>query len=396
MKPTVEGRVEGGMEGGMGMFMGDPSRSGASPYDGADSNDVAAYPTIDWHVKTGSRIFASPVFVPSSTDDVRQGRLYVGSLDGTFLALNLNGETLWRFSGEHKFYSTAAVDRTGKTGEQSVYVGDHGGNLYSFSTDGSLRWQRTLPGPIDAPILLDGQGNVYVLSDGLHRFSREGVHQFHAPIEGELPGAPAWHPLGFVVFGTVAGELIAVNPDGMVRFRTPTGSSISGGVSVDAHNRMYVGTARGELQVYGSNGVLLWSFATGGEIRATPSLLEDGTAVVGSYDGHVYAVAQDGTLRWKSKRLGRIRSSARIGKGGTLFVGSQDDHVYALRSSDGFIVWRIHVGHDVDSTATLGPLNDVYFGSDSGHIYRVVTHRPTAGDGTTGVPGMNRTGSTSP
>ncbi|MDH3727191.1 MAG: PQQ-binding-like beta-propeller repeat protein, partial [Myxococcales bacterium] len=78
-------------------FMGDAAHTGRS-----ENRGPAASPTSLWTYKTGARVFASPV-------TGHDGTIYVGSLDGQFVALNPDGTLKWRYAAGQKIYPTALV-----------------------------------------------------------------------------------------------------------------------------------------------------------------------------------------------------------------------------------------------------------------------------------------------
>jgi len=75
------------------------------------------------------------------------GRIYVGSYDGTVHALNADGEVLWQYQTGGKIVSSIAlVEGTEKT----LYVGSGDGSLYALSQAGTLRWSTSTGSGIGA------------------------------------------------------------------------------------------------------------------------------------------------------------------------------------------------------------------------------------------------------
>src|SRR5690606_6718349 len=87
-------------------FRGSARHPGRSPH-----QDPAAQPAELWQHDTSARVYASPVVGPDGT-------IYVGSLDGSFVALTPEGRLRWRYAAGDRIYATAAVADDG-----SVYVG---------------------------------------------------------------------------------------------------------------------------------------------------------------------------------------------------------------------------------------------------------------------------------
>ncbi|HNX96930.1 MAG TPA: PQQ-binding-like beta-propeller repeat protein, partial [Candidatus Aminicenantes bacterium] len=90
---------------------------------------LAADGRLLWKFKTGAWIMASPVI------DER-GRVYFGSYDKCFYAVDAGGKPLWRFEGRASFSATAVIDAAG-----NVYCGDQSGTVFALDGRGRLRWQ---------------------------------------------------------------------------------------------------------------------------------------------------------------------------------------------------------------------------------------------------------------
>ena len=331
-------------------FMGDAAHTGRS-----ENRGPSKRPAPLWTYKTGARVFASPVAG-------HDGTVYVGSLDGQFVALHPDGSLKWRYSAGQKIYPTALLAGT------SVIFGTHQGELVSLSLQGQPRWKLPLQDVVDASATLGPHGRVYVAANGVFAVDLLGRLQWHKPTAEHIRSAPAIHPMGLILIGTTEGSLIALRPNGALAWETPVGGAIEGAASIDDDGRIYVGTGRGEVLQLDSSGAILWRFPTGGEVRATPAIARDGTIVVGSYDGHIYAIDTAGALRWKLRTGGRVRASARIDADGRIYVGSQDNFLYGIHP-DGSKLWQYNVGQDVDSTVEIARDGTLYVGSDDGGVH---------------------------
>jgi outer membrane protein assembly factor BamB len=82
-------------------------------------------------------VAASPV--------VARGRVFVGSFDGAFYAIDLDtGQEVWRFDGASNWYWASAL-----VVEDTVYAPSLDGNLYALDIDtGALRWTLETEGRI--------------------------------------------------------------------------------------------------------------------------------------------------------------------------------------------------------------------------------------------------------
>jgi len=331
-------------------FMGDAAHTGRSEHHGPSMR-----PSPSWTYKTGARVFASPIVG-------HDGTIYVGSLDGQFVALDPDGSLKWRYSAGQKIYPSALVAGT------SIIFGTHQRELVSLSLHGQPRWKLPLEDVVDASATLGPDGRVYVVANGAYAVDLLGRLHWHKPTADHVRSAPVIHPAHLIIIGTTEGSLIALRPDGSVAWEVAVGGAIEGAASVDDEGRIYIGTGRGEILQLDQEGTVHWRFKTGDEVRATPAIARDGTIIVGSYDGSVYAISPSGALRWRVATGGRVRASARVDADGRIYVGSQDNFLYCI-DLDGSVLWRYNVGQDVDSTVEIGSDGTLYFGSDDGGVH---------------------------
>ncbi len=331
-------------------FMGDAAHTGRSEHRGPSSR-----PSRKWTYQTGARVFASPVAG-------HDGTVYVGSLDGQFVALNPDGSLKWRYAAGQKIYPSALVVGS------SIVFGTHQRELVSLSLQGQPRWKLPLQDVVDASATLGPDGRVYAVADGAYAVDLLGRLHWHKPTADHVRSAPVIHPARLVIIGTTEGQLMALRPDGALSWEVGLGGAIEGAASVDDDGYIYAGTGRGEIVQVDPSGTVRWRFPTGGEVRATPAIARDGTIIVGSYDGRVYAISPAGRLRWKVATGGRVRASARIDADGRIYVGSQDNFLYCI-GLNGAVLWRYNVGQDVDSTVEIGSDGTLYVGSDDGGVH---------------------------
>ncbi|MEM7138543.1 MAG: PQQ-binding-like beta-propeller repeat protein [Myxococcota bacterium] len=331
-------------------FMGDAAHTGRS-----ENSGPASSPSSVWVYETGARVFASPVVGPD-------GVIYVGSLDGQFVALNPDGSLRWRYAAGQKIYPTALVVGT------SVVFGTNQGELASLTLEGQPRWKLPLEDVIDASATLGPDGRIYVVANGAYAVDLLGRMHWHRPTAAHVRTAPTIHPARLIIIGTTEGTLLALRPDGSLAWETQVGGAIEGAASVDDDGQIYVGTGNGSVVALDVTGRIVWRFQTGDEVRATPAITRDGVVVVGSYDGYVYGITSTGALRWKVQTGGRVRASARIDTDGRVYVGSQDNFLYCI-DPNGSVRWRFNIGQDVDSTVDIARDGTLYVGSDDGGVH---------------------------
>lgn len=338
---------------GIAMFMGGPRHRGRSPYVGP-----AERPTIRWRFRTGARVFASPTIGSNGT-------IYIGSVDGTFNALNPEGHLLWSYAASGSIFSSAAVSSAGH-----IYVGCDDGTFLAFHPSGRVLWSDRREHPFDSSPVIGDDGTVYVGADGLHAYTPRGGRRWRARTGGHVFAPPVVHPRQLVVFGTQSGDILAFHDTGRTAFRTHLEGSVLGGVTVLETGAMIGVTTAGDVVALDRDGTQRWRIQLQDTaVRSTPAVGLDGNIYIGADNGRLYALdSENGQERWQFQTGGPLRASPIVDTSGRIYIGSQDHHVYSL-DADGSIQWQLRLGGEIDSTGTIGPDGTYYTGSDDGNVY---------------------------
>lgn len=90
-----------------------------------------------WRFKTDDHIYASVAL--GHDENGNTNRIYVGSADGKFYALDTAGNLLWSYDVLVPIRSSAAVGKS-PDGADIIYFGAGDGNLYALNADGTRRW----------------------------------------------------------------------------------------------------------------------------------------------------------------------------------------------------------------------------------------------------------------
>jgi outer membrane protein assembly factor BamB len=195
---------------------------------------------ITWKVEMGGPVRSSVA--------VGENMLYVGCEDGSVLALDIRGETKWRFRARRGVTSSPYLDPE----EGILFVGSMDWNVYALDArSGWVVWRSRCNGPIiSSPALADGVIFIGSADKCLYALdARNGRELWKYETEGQVNSSPAYAN-GAVYFGSVDQHLY----------------------SLDAEN--------GELR---------WRFKTGGPIASSPKV-EGDIVYVGSIDRYVYAI----------------------------------------------------------------------------------------------------------
>ena len=186
---------------------------------------------------------------------------------------------------------------------------------------------------------------------------------------GAIEGGVAIDVDGTLFFGNKAGELVAVDPTGVVRWRTDRLTPVIGVPALAQGGKLYAGAWNGTLNAFDvTSGRLLWSLNLRTRITTSPAVGSDGNVYIGTRRGLI-AVSPQGTLVWTAP-VRRIKgSSPAIGPDGTIYVATSDGRVVAL-SHEGAIVWQRDLGGR--SCAIVGSLairgDRLYVGAADGNV----------------------------
>ena len=153
--------------------------------------------TLRWWALTLGPVASSPAV----SDD--GAMVVVGSFDGYVHAFDAaTGKALWNFAARDHIYASPAIGPDGK-----IYVGSADGTMYAIKPDGTLAWAYDTLDPIRSSAAIDGDGNVYfggadgrlyaLRSDGSRLWSYDAAQSER----NDLNGSPAIGPDGLIIGG---------------------------------------------------------------------------------------------------------------------------------------------------------------------------------------------------
>jgi outer membrane protein assembly factor BamB len=159
---------------------------------------------IVWRYRTGGP-------VKGSVSELN-GRLVIGSYDGTVYCLGYNGGLVWRHAvggliSSNQFYATASL------AYNTAYIGGTGGGIYAFDmSNGGERWSFTTGGYVySSPaiwrnLVFEGSYDGYFYA--LNAASGKLVWRFYA--QGPVSGSPTVLD-GIVYVSSLAGRTWGLN-----------------------------------------------------------------------------------------------------------------------------------------------------------------------------------------
>jgi outer membrane protein assembly factor BamB len=290
---------------------------------------------------------------------VSNGTLYVGSIAGYLVSVNLDNQ---RFQDADPLVvraqsglfgcapsgggcaggtSSVPIYGTPVVSDNIVYIAGYNGKIIAYDSNNLNIVIWSYPSPKDT---------------------------YLQPIVGGLVFAQ-----GKIYFGCSDGMVYSLDAvSGKKLYDFQTGDKIWGTPTVDG-DTLYIGSFDKKLYALNANDLSLkWQFTTEGSIIAKP-LVYNGTVYIGSFDKNLYAVnASDGDLKWKYTANNWFWAQPAV-VNGTLYAGCLDGFIYAIDASTGK---EVTAPFDLKSPVPSQPVvvNDlVIFASQNGVVYKITS-----------------------
>ena len=314
-----------------------------------------------WEMDVGGGLSSVPVLITLEPDqglahltaaNERPDWMLIGTDDGAMTAINLeNREVVWR-------YRTNGLVRTPAVlGEGVVYFANSRDEIFAVSLlDGEWVWQYS--GEFQKDFTVYGRAGLAYLAPG------------------ELADTVGEN--GVIYTGLGDGKVVALDAaSGSTKWIQPLAPLDSDGVFVDVDTTPLLLPGRGELLVANqSAGVFALSLADGGrrwntQIRAVGSLAEAPGGVVlaaSSLEG-LFGLEFDGRVRWH-QQLDPGALATPLVVGSMAFVAHSDDGLLAFATGDGELLARFWNGSGSSGQPSFDPaLRRVYASSNRGQLY---------------------------
>jgi outer membrane protein assembly factor BamB len=337
----------------------DARHTGRSPYSTAEN-----YGGIKWTFQTDPPITSSPILD-------KKGNIYFTSWRYLY-ALYPNGTEIWRWQENHDLIQSSPVI----SDDGTIYLGDDGGMLYAFQSDGTLKWTFSANDGIKCAITLDSSGIIYFCTftenGRFYAVYPNGTLKWSYPADYYCQSNPAVGDDGTIYFASHL-SLYAFSSNGTLKWKNTLGNQnyvFLGSPTVGDDGTVYIPRGPGPLYAFYPNGTLKWTCAIGWGSCRTPALASDGTIYIGE-DG-LHAITPDGNKKWMFYSDGNSNYYAdsctyAISQDGTIYVGmvenDQNCYIFAL-NSDGTVRWRQWIS---DFRAISSPIiasdGTIYMGS---------------------------------
>lgn len=215
----------------------------------------------------------------------------------------------WRF---HAGSTVAGPPRVGSDG--TVYIGTSEGSFEAIGLDGVLRWSVTLEGAVAWAPIQDAAGRLYVATTAqrIHSLLPSGIIGWALRPPVHIATDPVLSSWG-ILFGGSDGSLWAVSSRGVALWHVEMGQSASAGPGVNGR-RIVVGTANGDTIFLDGAGKRFVA-RLGERIRLPPVVFQDGSAAVLS-GSSLYRLDSRAAVLWR--------------RDGIDWFGTEGESVYAV------------------------------------------------------------------
>ena len=261
---------------------------------------------------------------------VQDGLVYIGDMDGRFYCLQaMNGDLNW------SFFTQAEINSSANFYQENVLVGSQDATLYCLNAHtGELTWKHTIEDQIRcAPTVVENRAFLVGCDAQLHIVDLElGMGEQSVQIDSPSGTTPAVRG-DLTYFGTHGGTFYCIDwkqreivwtyrdPDSQQSFRSSA-----------AVNGDWVVVGSRSRRVYGLNpqdGEARWVFPTQKSVDSSPVIVGD-RVFVGSSDGRLYAIdLKSGEAEWNFEAGGGIVASPAVAEG-RLVIASDDGTVFCL------------------------------------------------------------------
>ena len=316
---------------------------------GVSASALPSKPELLWEAATSDGVVSTPV--------IRGGRVYIGTLVGYLLCLDLaTGKEIWRYrsieSKDEKDFAPGFAAPIGIQGDL-VFAGDDQGTFHAVdAAKGTKKWtlatdSEIVGGPtfIDDRILFGSHdGKLYCLKQA------DGVQVWAFETQGPVNGTPTLSG-GFTFITGCDKPILRVidTATGKQHAEVPMNELLIASAAV-VDDVLYFGTDAGAvIALDWKNNKRLWTYSVPNreqQIHSSPAV-SGNIVVIGSRDKHLHAIDRStGKGLWTFPTRAKIDGSPVI-VGDRVFFGSADKFLYGVSLKDGKEVWKQSVGQSV-------------------------------------------------
>jgi len=262
-----------------------------------------------------------------SSAAISENTVYIGSLDGKFVALNLEtGKENWNYQAGDEIKSSPAVDHG------TVFFGDEKGTLHALDAE-------------------------------------SGQKKFTFQADAAITASPAIYEDRILV-GSYDQNLYCLKPDGSLQWKVETAGYINGTPAVWNGNVVVAG-CDGFLRIIQiSDGTETHKIKIGNYVGASPAISGD-HAIIGTFGNQVMSVdLKRYRISWQYENPRDhfpFYSSAAV-TDHAVFIGGRDKLLHALDPETGKAHWTFNAKSRIDSSPVISG-EKVYFGTTGGLLF---------------------------
>jgi outer membrane protein assembly factor BamB len=363
---------------GVGMALGCRPRDEVVRIHSEGSDGARAVAAVDFsqQITIPDNFVLRPDEFGGATPDPERGLVYVGSREGTVLALrDTDGGVAWEVDLGGAVSSRPVVTsvRDGEQAHAVLLVGTDNGALHALDlADRSARWVYETPGRIrNPPVVHDGvvffvnsRDQIYALDlrSGAWRWQYEQDFANDFTVHGHAGLTLVPDPAGEVEAGLVYacfdnGKVAALGATSGEPLWLASVAPPTGGDFVDCDSTPLVDPIRAEVWVTGqSTGVYALATEDGSEhwnlpMRGAGSVVRgpDGALLVASSLEGVASLDPTGTMRWRAVADPGVLSDPVV-VDGTVFVTHSEIGLLAFDYDDGELLAQLRTGSGMSST----------------------------------------------
>ena len=339
-------------------FRGSPDMRGIA------KNNLKLPLKLNWDVKIGRSVFATPV--------ISGEKIFVGNEEGRFVCMDLNtGKILW----EHN--TDDIIEGTACTVLDYVIFGSGDGFLYCMNqSDGKIKWKYETDGEILGGVNLfksNKDNKLYVLAGSYDNYMHcvsldDGKLKWKYETQNYVNGAPGIAD-GKIYFGGCDAQIYGIKTeDGKIHTTMDAENYIANSIVV-VDSVAYVAHHGNRVAAFDlKTKKQIWEF---GErdfpYFSSPAVTMDSVIAAGR-DKRLYKInRKSGQGIWEFKTGGGIESSPVV-SGSNVFVGSGDGSLYAVDIESGDEKWSFELGDNIRSSPAIVN-GKLVIGCDDGKIY---------------------------
>lgn len=297
-----------------------------------------------WEIELGGAVSSRPVLVEPDGDDPKSPTLLVGTDNGELIAIDLETrEPRWRYRTDGKIRNEALVR------EGVVYFANSRDQVFALDVrTGEWRWQYEQEFQTDFTI--HGRAGLTYLAA-------------HAGQEGLAAGEP-----GVLFTGFDNGKVAAIGAGSGEALWLSSVAPAEGGDFIDCDSTPLVLADRQEVVVSGQStgvhalalqdGSVRWKFP----VRGAGSVVEgpSGELLVSSSLEGVFALERDGHLRWRSQVDPGVLSTP-VHVGDALYVTHSERGWLAFDTGTGEFLAQIDIGSGMSSVPIYDPVDHRFY-----------------------------------